>query len=130
MVHSSQALVIPTEQAQRPVLAYSVQASEQGCVRFARSSAQARREGASELDTEWEGIETCRRAPQFDHFAPGPVPEKALWDAGWRFLCGECEGVANHWNDGEPVCEECAPAADKARTASAVGTSKASETHD
>lgn len=87
--------------------AYSVQMDEHGCVRFATNGAAARREGANELDTDWEAIISCRRAPHFDCYAPGPVPEKALWDSGWRFLCEKCEGVANEWNDGSPLCDDC-----------------------
>lgn len=101
--------------AVKPLVAYSVQADECGCVRFARSGAQARREGASEMDTDWEGIETCRRAPQFDHYSPGPVPEKALFEAGWRFLCETCEARAiTEWSEKHPICDDCRLAAQAA----------------
>ncbi len=59
------------------------------CVVFAKSNAPARRLGADELLTEWEGV-SCRRAPEFDQYAPGPVPIGALLDAGWWFECAVC----------------------------------------
>lgn len=33
---------------------------------------------------------TVRRAPQFDAFAPGPVPISAMLDDGWHFECSCC----------------------------------------
>lgn len=69
--------------------AYEVRDDYEGhCViRFATSSAQARREGAQELEIDWESVEHCRRKPEFDEYAPGPVPKMALLDAGWWFDC-------------------------------------------
>ena len=58
-----------------------------GGIVFAKSNAQARREGASIFaDGDWYGVE-CRRAPEFDRFSPGPVPESAMMDAGWYQWC-------------------------------------------
>jgi hypothetical protein len=73
--------------------AYMVSEPDEGhaCVVFAVSGARARQTGASELGTDWDGIEFCRRAPEFDAYAPGPVPQRALYDAGWWFECGHCE---------------------------------------
>ena len=98
----------------KPLVAYSVQADEYGCIRFARNGAQARRQGAAEMDIEWEDIISCRRAADFDQYAPGPVPEIALWKAGWRFLCCQCESPAHddglcQMIDGSAYCETCAP---------------------
>jgi hypothetical protein len=95
-------------------VAYSVQADECGCVRFARSGAEARRLGAGEMDLEWEDIFSCRRAPHFDKFAPGPVPDKALWDHGWQFPCSTCERLVcddslGKWIAGRAYCEDCTP---------------------
>lgn len=59
------------------------------CVVFARHSVTARREGANQIDSEFEAVE-CRRAPTFDDFAPGPVPPLALVAAGWWFECVGC----------------------------------------
>ncbi|NDY89714.1 hypothetical protein [Ideonella livida] len=72
--------------------AYMVSESGEGhaCVAFAVSGAPARQAGAGELGTDWDGIESCRRAPEFDAYAPGPVPKRALYDAGWWFECGHC----------------------------------------
>lgn len=99
----------------KPLVAYSVQADESGCIRFARSGAQARREGANELEEEFEYIHSCRRAPQFDQYAPGPVPEEALWKSGWRFFCCGCDRQC--WDDslgkmigGLAYCEDHVPA--------------------
>lgn len=61
-----------------------------GCVVFATNSATARREGASELGTDWESIESCRRAPHLDQYAPGPVPPLTLIEHGWWFECQHC----------------------------------------
>jgi hypothetical protein len=101
-------------EAPPPVKAYSVQADECGEVVFAKHGAGARRRGAAMMDLEWTDIVSCRRAPQFDCFAPGPVPELELWRGGWRFLCCECECGAGEgdgaWINNHPYCESCAPA--------------------
>lgn len=98
----------------KPLLAYSVQADEHGCVRFARSGAEARRTGAWEMDLEWEDIISCRRAPQLDRFSPGPVPEAALWEDGWFFFCAVCDcRVAKDYDgnlvDGRFFCSQHDP---------------------
>lgn len=82
----------------KPLRAYSVQTDECGCVVFAKSGAEARRKGAGEIDLEWEDVICCRRAPLFDAFAPGPVPEEVLWANGWQFLCCRCDAPCQ--NDG------------------------------
>lgn len=33
----------------------------------------------------------AHRAPEFDSFSPGPVPIEALFKAGWRWQCQNCE---------------------------------------
>jgi hypothetical protein len=72
--------------------AYYVSDGDDGaCIRFATSSAAARREGAGELGVDWEGIDLCRREPILDQYAPGPVPPRALLDLGWWFPCPECD---------------------------------------
>ncbi len=72
--------------------AYQVREDDEGhCVIvFATNNATARREGAGELHTEWEGVDSCNRAPFFDQYAPGPVPMHALIAAGWWFECQHC----------------------------------------
>lgn len=72
--------------------AYEVRDDDEGncCIVFATNNAAARRDGAGELNTDWECIEHCRRAPHFDDYAPGPVPLAALIDAGWWHECSHC----------------------------------------
>jgi len=79
--------------------AYSVQGDENGCVVFATSGVVARREGANEIDCDFEGVASCRRAPQFDMYAPGPVPIRALVEDGWFWDCFGCN-IRLHGIDG------------------------------
>ena len=82
----------PGPQKTKPLLAYTAHDGDEGwCVVFARSGAAARRRAANEMETEWEGIDHCRRARSLDQYAPGPVPPKALIDIGWWFGCHHCE---------------------------------------
>ena len=84
--------------------AYEVRDDYEGhCViRFATSNAAARREGAAELGIDWESVESCRRAPQFDAYSPGPVPERALLQNGWWFECHHCgRRVSNDMSEEE-----------------------------
>lgn len=54
---------------------------------FAQHNVVARREGANELNTEFEYVE-CRRAPEFDsHAEKGFVPRSVLMGLGWWFTC-------------------------------------------
>jgi hypothetical protein len=72
----------------KPLKAYQVDHYEEGSVIvFARHNVVARREGANELNTDFDGVAFCRRAPQFDHYAPGPVPISAMIEAGWWWTC-------------------------------------------
>lgn len=72
--------------------AYEVREDGEGycCVVFSTNGAAARREGAGELGTDWECIESCRRAPHLDQYAPGPVPAMTLIEHGWWFECQYC----------------------------------------
>lgn len=72
--------------------AYVVREDNEGhCVIvFATNSATARREGGSELNLSFEEVESCRREPAFDQYAPGPVPLHATLAAGWWHECGHC----------------------------------------
>ncbi|WP_145557627.1 hypothetical protein [Yersinia aldovae] len=73
--------------------AYSVQASENGCIRFAISNIVARREGANELDVDFSDIQSCVLAPSLDHYAKvgGGVPIKVLVEEHyWTQDCGFC----------------------------------------
>ena len=72
--------------------AYEVRDDWEGnCViRFAKSNAQARREGAAELEIDWDQVEHCRRRPQYDCYAPGAVPMMVRLADGWWFECHHC----------------------------------------
>lgn len=74
------------------LLAYEVREPGEGhCViTFATNSATARREGGNELDCTFNEVESCNRRPQFDQYAPGPVPKTVLIEHGWRFECHHC----------------------------------------
>lgn len=81
--------------------AYEVHDGDDGwCVTFATNSATARRKGANELNCDWEGVEHCRRRPEFDRYAPGPVPAAAKIEAGWWYECFHCgRRVSNELHD-------------------------------
>lgn len=71
--------------------AYQVHDGDEGwAIVFATNSATARREGAGEIGCEWGDIDTCRRAPQWDQYAPGPVPPLARIASGWWYECAHC----------------------------------------
>ncbi len=73
--------------------AYKVREADEGhCVIvFATNNAAARRNGASELDTDWTSIESCHRKPQYDSYAEaGCVPPLELIEDGWWFECNHC----------------------------------------
>lgn len=76
----------------KPLLAYEVREPDEGhCViTFATNGAAARREGANELDCGFGEVEHCVRKPQFDQYAPGPVPHAVLIEHGWWFECQHC----------------------------------------
>lgn len=73
--------------------AYEVREDYEGhCViAFGEGNAQARRAGGAELDLMFEEVDSCRRAPQYDHYAPGPVPALVLIEDGWWFHCSHCD---------------------------------------
>lgn len=107
--------------------AYSVQAEDCGCIRFAKSNVVARRQGANELDVEFEYVQSCRRAPEFDHLAPGPVSNLELFNAGWQFFCDQCElRFAESVENGVFLCDECAQPDDGAGN----GTASTLQTDD
>lgn len=80
----------------KPLKAYQVdhyEGPEEGsALVFAKSNAQGRRLGASELEMDWHDV-SCHRSQQFDRYAPGPVPIGALIEGGWHFFCHlhECQ---------------------------------------
>ncbi len=93
-------------------------------IRYATSSAAARREGGNEIGCEWDGVDSCVRKPEYDQYAPGPVPAQALIEAGWQFECRRhgCGNWANRDADeltfsaaGDPYCCEACMARHFAR---------------
>lgn len=72
--------------------AYVVREDDEGncAITFATNGAAARRDGANELDLSFEEVESCRREPAFDQYAPGPVPLHATLAAGWWHECNHC----------------------------------------
>lgn len=112
----------------QPLKAYSVQGNEYGCITFARSGVAARREGANELNIDFEEVESCRRMPELDGYAgkPGGVPMRLLVERhGWSQECGHCERrvysdqEARVWLSGDQVCctPECAEKREKIHAA-------------
>jgi len=57
---------------------------------FARHNVVARREGANELDCGFNELDYCKRSPEFDSYAPGPVPPLVAIEHGWWFECSCC----------------------------------------
>jgi hypothetical protein len=57
------------------------------CIRFATNNATARREGANEIGCDWREVESCRRRPEFDAYAPGPIPPAVMIANNWGFEC-------------------------------------------
>lgn len=98
--------------------AYSVQGNEYGTVVFAKHSVVARREGANELNIEFEDVESCRRFPELDHYAAQGrrVPWRVLVEEhGWHQECAWCYGRVfsdepdRVWVDDDTAycCHEC-----------------------
>lgn len=89
----------------KPLLCFQVDGNDDGEsteIIFAASSIEAKRRWSSE---HWDGQEiagiSANRRPQWDQFAPGPVPSLELIDAGWWMECHGCnvridsDGVGN-----------------------------------
>lgn len=95
-----------TDPTRHPTLvAWQCDDDDSACIVFARTEL-----GASRLVRFQDGFDGYEpeygeriRAPEFDHFAPGPVPLSALLEAGWRYECDWCSHTVDV--DG---CEECA----------------------
>lgn len=98
---------------EKPLLAYTAHDGGEGwCVVFATSGAAARRYAAGEMNCEFSEVEYCRRAKEFDRFAPGPVPMTALIESGWHTYCLDCGARIDQFT-GRPVITEnlafCSP---------------------
>lgn len=81
--------------------AYHVQGDEYGCIRFAHNNVTARREGAQELDTEFNAV-SCKRIPGADKYVEqGRVPVRALVEEfGWWQECAWCDHHVDDETDG------------------------------
>jgi hypothetical protein len=75
-----------------PMKAYVVREDHDGgcAIVFATNGATARRQGATELNMEFDEVDSCKREPEFDQYAPGPVPLSATLDNGWWHACTSC----------------------------------------
>lgn len=56
---------------------------------FADTNVAARRIGANQIDAGFSNV-TCRRRPEWDQYAPGPVPPLARIAGGWWYECACC----------------------------------------
>lgn len=89
------------------LLAYCVRETEEhtGGIVFAKTNAQARREGAAQYsDGDFHSVE-CFRAKWADIYTPGPVPILALVENGWWHECTGCGRRCSYDEDdgGEPI---------------------------
>ena len=71
--------------------AYYVQGDEYGTVAFARSNVVARRNGANELDEQFNAV-SCKRIPQLDGMEgnPSAIRRKLVEELGFWQECGHC----------------------------------------
>lgn len=95
--------------AGNPLKAYHVQNDDEGLIVFAKHGVVARRIGANELNTDFDGVEYCRRAPWADQYADqGWVPTEVLISKGWWQSCSAFCGstVKADSKDGEGASHE------------------------
>lgn len=57
---------------------------------FAETANQAKCHAANEEGIDYIEVTSCHRKPEFDQYAPGPVPPKVLIEDGWWFECFGC----------------------------------------
>jgi len=69
---------------------------------FAKSHIEAKRRYVNEFGygNEIAGVSAVRK-PEWDDFAPGPIPPLELIDAGWWFECLQCNELVNSDLEGE-----------------------------
>lgn len=99
----------------KPLKAYAVTERSEAMtvIVFATSGIAARRQGANEHDTDFECIESCRRAPWADQYqSTGKIPAQAWIDNGYSQTCDYCETVIygdatedEYGNEQEPIFE-------------------------
>lgn len=93
--------------------AFNVQGAEFGRIIFAKTNAEAKREGINELGDNSKDI-TCRRAKEFDQYAEqGAVPNKVLLEEhDWSFECSYCSHMVYSdtegrvWEGESVFCDE------------------------
>lgn len=56
---------------------------------FAEVFAVAKARVAKSLGVD-EDVLLCSHKPEFDQYAPGPVPCNVLFENGWKFECSQC----------------------------------------
>lgn len=89
---------------------------EHGVVVSHHHGLAARREGANELDAEFDDV-TCRRAPELDQYADrmNELTFRMLVEEfGWFAYCSYCDRIIYKneialWDDDRAYCEKCAP---------------------
>lgn len=113
----------------KPVKAYAVTERSEAMtvIVFATTGIAARRQGANEHNTDFECIESCRRAPWADQYqSTGTIPAQAWIDNGYSQTCDYCETVIygdttedEDGNEQEPIFEGvhayCGPGCKEAR---------------
>lgn len=92
----------------KPLKAYSAHDGYEGWATvFATNGAAARRYAANEMDCDFNQVETCKRIPWADQYAPGPIPFQALYEHGWWSECAHCgvkiEQDAYDYDKDEPL---------------------------
>lgn len=87
------------QKVKKPLKAFRIDGNEYCIIRFHSHAIAARREGAEELDEDFDSV-TCKRAPEFDSYAPlGKVPRKALVEVhGWWQECTYCSSHVSEDN--------------------------------
>ncbi|KTI13251.1 hypothetical protein ASU80_20135 [Enterobacter hormaechei subsp. xiangfangensis] len=87
------------QKVKKQLKAFRIDGNEYCIIRFHSHAIAARREGAQELDEDFGSVE-CKRAPEFDSYAPlGKVPRKALVEVhGWWQECTYCSSHVSEDN--------------------------------
>lgn len=87
------------KKVKKQLKAFRIDGNEYCIIRFHSHAIAARREGAQELDEDFGSVE-CKRAPEFDSYAPlGKVPRKALVEVhGWWQECTYCSSHVSEDN--------------------------------
>ena len=81
----------------KPKLAYIVRQQEAAAVVYATSPAAARRQGAAEIDSTFEEVDSCCRAKDLDQYAYGDfgTDKVMINEHNWEFECNECFELVN-----------------------------------